>query len=295
MTLQLQNKIEYDGMRTYTTEQLLEAARNASNHQFELNTKRVDSLTKSIIKDAQLWEPPTVTDVLGTLVLTSGRHRLYSMIKIIRDYGMNAAGKLVLKTPDTAYAVESFEDEILCFYSRADLASANKLMISRNGSRSMPDIEQKQVLASVGVSTPAGKFKLDFSERIVNEIDLPVGRVITRVTAASIVGKLSRACKPLMYATGEQLDAILLAFQQFLYDNSSDLPENFALGYGDVIDVFLDSEMEDEDGATVRQYLNTYVHAPTKTLKGKSSAAATIAELNAKIAELLAKHEELGL
>jgi hypothetical protein len=250
----LQSSAQVNGGAFLELATLQQAADAVSTAQFEVNSKRVDALVKSIVKDGNLWVAPTVAVLDDVYYLVSGRHRIEAVEHICYNYRLNNVGKMVRinhENPEVFADFERITGEIECsVVTVSDKTALNALIVAYNGSRSMTAAEKATANVDAGRASDLTAKKLQWSS-MLREL-FPA--TITQQTALQFAGCLfsSKGYTPAANrATPEQLEAIAVAFAAW-YSTASlqaDFPTNISREYAAVWAMFAPSVMESFNAA----------------------------------------------
>lgn len=304
-----QTAVQSDSYIEVDLDTLLTASSEASLAQYALNTKKVDALVKSLVKGAPLYIAPQLASLNGKDYTVSGRHRTSAADIICRLYGINAKGKVELKTEanDLQPIARRIRVDMVVVDSFEHLAA---LIMANNESRTMTAPEKASVKSFGGYASAGDKFKLRFSPILAEALSLTdeEGGVITvtAVTLGAIATKIGAAVKGLSGASDELLATVASHLNEYLNDECV-LPVKFAQFHGSFVKDFLNNpiELEDEDGnpvenydsegepieVTYAQHLLTLVPAVVKVARAPKKAKVDIARFEAMQAKLL----EMGI
>lgn len=292
---------------TYTAEQLAQAFNEATLHQFPLVPAKVKALLKDVVKDGLLFAP-VIAQILetGGTMLVSGRHREHVARTICADYGINATGKTVLRTPENEGMLQPIALEMqVSVISVPDTKTALRLVVAANGSRTMSAPEQAKIKITMGTGTPSLLFQDKMSallsagvaeqNSMLADNVLPVS--LTAVTALSMCKMCTAQIKILVHATDAQITEFIDGLVNHLF--LSDLPDNLARDFRPVIAEFLGEIVGveyDAGGEEVEvRYADQVARSIVKPAPKARAKKATGVDKDATIAALMAQLSALGV
>lgn len=264
---------------------LQEATENVSTAQFDTNSKKVDALVKSFIKDGNLWVAPTVAVLDDIYYLVSGRHRVEAIEQLCMNYCINNRGTVIKMDANNPEVYADFDritsDSIICnVVTVQDKVGLNALIVAHNGSRSMTAAEKATTNIDAGKASALTTLKMAWSRRLRDAF--PVN--ITQQTALQFAGSLfnKRGVTPdAERATPEQLEAVIAAFCGYIQaeEQAGTLTPTIARDYASVWADFIPTIMESFNAAIPAKV--------EKVVKAKalSKAEEMIAELQAQLME----------
>lgn len=291
-----QSAVSYPDLVSFHIDDLIDAVSNASNRQYAIIETKVKPIVTSFKKGDALLIPPVLATVQSedheVYHCVSGRHRISAIAQFIREYGVTPTGKYALLTPDNP-SLETIDPTVNVRVVKVkDIAGLSALMMAENGSRSMTSAE-KITLKSVGnLATPGEAFKLKIANGIKGVLP-----ELTEQTCLDMAANLNtKIGKDFKHVTAEQLEYLLRSMAEFLDENRENtgvVPTNMAREYKTFVEEFLNQDIlfENQEGDEIMlpfgEYLASIIVKPAPKAK-KPNADIVIAELQAKLAELMA-------
>lgn len=285
-----QTKVNYGEQSLYLGyTDYMAAIENVSTSQIEVNETRVKSIMTSIIKKGQLIQAPKVLKIEGedTLYIGGGRHRGLAIERIVNEYVLSNADKVVTFEKAGEDYREIFFTVKCQLVVVPDRQTLIDFIITDNGSRSVSAFENTIANVDAGSASPLENVKLSLGRALFDAVS-PILPTVTPNTCFSISGSiLSKVGPSKSYATAEQVEELADDFALYVQENRAAIPSNFARDFKAVVDAFLTQEVvyEDKDGDEVDgTYVESWASRLVKPVKSSTKAKKT----SKKQAEMMA-------